>query len=230
MHCVSSICTLPIAGSLRRVDVQGETILKVVGDQPQKLEWPGYGFDIIVPEGALPSGVTASLCVKAIQGGQFKFPENSQLISAIYWISSSEEFLEEVSVNIQHSAAIDTYEQCSSFRFIIAKCSQKILPYRFREREGVFNPHTQYGTIKLKQFSFVGVTASTNTETKTRCAAHMFYKKHMQTLNVVDFHFVIVKDLDSCLQVCTCNSHHMHTCDHAPYVVQLKIHVHVLVL
>ena len=57
-------------------------MLEVVGDKPQKLEWPGY---IDFPDGALaPSGVTASVAVKVILGGQFTLPdENSQLISAI---------------------------------------------------------------------------------------------------------------------------------------------------
>ena len=71
----------------------------------------------------------------------------------IYWISASEVFLKEVGVNIQHCAVIRSKEECSKFRFIISKCSQKELPYRFREREGMFNPHTQYATIKLKQSS-----------------------------------------------------------------------------
>ena len=174
-----------------------------MGDKPQKLEWPGYGFYIEVPEGALPPGVTASVRVKAILGGQFKFPENSRLVSALYWISSSEEFLKEVAVNIEHCAVIKTREQGSSFRFIIAKCSQTVVPYTFKEREGVFNPHTQYGTIKLKRFSVVGETATDDTtdSPETRCAALMFYKKRMTCPFVADFHFVVVKDLESYLQV-----------------------------
>ena len=177
----------------------GETVLEVVGDKPQKLEWPGYGFYIEIPEGALPPGVTASVAVKVILSGQFQLPENSQLISAIYWVSSSEVFLKEVAVNIQHCAVINSKEQCSSFRFIIAKCSQEVLPYRFREREGVFNPHTQYGAIKLKQFSLIGETASADTE--TLCTALMFYKQRRASPLVADFHFVVVKDLEPFEQV-----------------------------
>ena len=192
------------ADFLSRVDVHGETVLEVVGDKPQKLEWSGYGFYIEVPEGALPPGVTASVRVKVILGGQFKFPENSRLISALYWISSSKEFLEEVAVNIEHCAVIKTKEQCSSFRFIIAKSSQTVVPYTFKEREGYFNPHTQYGTIKLKRFCAIGATAPTDDTTdsaETRCAALMFYKKRMTCPFVADFHFVVVKDLESNLQV-----------------------------
>ena len=32
-----------------------------MGDKPQKVEWPGYGFFIEIPEGAVPPGVTASV-------------------------------------------------------------------------------------------------------------------------------------------------------------------------
>ena len=178
----------------------GETVLEIVGDKPQKLEWPGYGFYIEVPERALAADVTASVAVKVILGGQFKLPENSQLISAVYWISSSEVFLKEVAVNIQHCAVIRNEEQCSNFKFIIAKCSQKELPYTFKEKAGVFNPNTQYAAIKLKRFSMIGETAPTDTE--TRCTALMFYQEHIpRTLNAVEFHFVIVKDLQPYLEV-----------------------------
>ena len=174
-------------------------MFEVVGDKPQKVEWAGYGFYIEVPEGALPPEVTASVTVKVVAGDQFQFPKNRQLISAIYWVSSSQLFLKEVAVNIQHCAVIKNKEQCSMFRFIIAKCSQEVLPYRFREREGVFNPHTQYGTIKLKQFSLIGETAPDDTE--THCTALMFYKEQISDPMVVDFHFVVVKDLEFYLQV-----------------------------
>ena len=177
-----------------------------MGDKPQKLEWPGYGFYIEVPEGALPPGVTAIVGVKVILGGQFTFPENRRLISAIYAVTCSEVFLKEVAVNIQHCAAIKTEEQCSTCRFIIAKCTQEVLPYRFREREGVFNLHTQYGAVKLKRFSLLGETASADTDLK--CTALMYYREQIPSPLVVDFHFVVIKNLGPYLQVCLS----MHEC------------------
>ena len=194
---IELLCSL-FPDFLRGVEVCGETVLEVVGDKPQKVEWPGYGFYIEVPEGALPPGVTASVGVKVILAGQFKLPENRQLISAIYWVSSSEVFLKKVAVNIQHCAFIRSEEQCSVFNFIIAKCSQKELPYTFKEREGLFNSHTQYAAIKLKQFSMLGVTAPP--DTIICCAALMYYKQTAIPLNA-DFHFVLVMDLPSQIQV-----------------------------
>ena len=182
---------------LRGVEVYRETVLEVVGDKPQKLEWPGYGFYIEVPEGALAPGVTASVGVKVILAGQFKLPENSQLISAIYWIYTSEVFLKEVAVNIQHCADLKNEEQCSKCKFFIAKCSQKELPYTFKEKEGLFNPYTQYATIKLKRFSCVGETAP---EKQTiQCTGLLLYNQIAR--NKAKFHLVVVKNLDTHLKV-----------------------------
>ena len=92
----------------------------------------------------------------------------------------------------QHSAftVITSKEQCSKFSFIIARCSQKELPYTFHEREGSFNPHTQYGAIKLKQFSLVGETSPEDTEL---CFTSLkFYKPMSSTLTMVDYIFVVV--------------------------------------
>ena len=96
---------------------------------------------------------------------------------AICWVSSSIEFIKEVSVNIQHCAVVRSEDQCFQFNFIIAKCSQSQLPYKFREREGLFSSHTQYGAIKLKQFSLLGETAPEDTD--TLCTAFMFYRQQM---------------------------------------------------
>ena len=188
------------ADFLRGVEVYRETVLEVVGDKPQKVEWPGYGFFIEVPEGAVPPGVTVSVGVKVILAGQFTFPENRQLISAIYWVSSSVEFIKDVTVNMQHCAVIRSEDQCAQFKFIIAKCSQNQLPYKFREREGSFSSHTRYGAIKLKQFSILGETAPEGTD--TLCTAFMFYKQRLASPLTVDFHFVVVRDLEPNLQVC----------------------------
>ena len=188
--CVSVCVRVHFTVFLRGVKVYGETILKVVGDKPQKLEWPDYGFFIEIPKGALSPGVTARVAVKVILGNQFKIPENSQLISPIYWIVSSEEFLKEVTVNIQHYAVITSKEQCSKFRFIVARCSQEVLPYTFREKEGLFNAHTQYGAIKVKRFSMFGETAPEGTD--FRITSLKFYKPKPNTRPLlVDFDFVV---------------------------------------
>ena len=171
-------------------------MLQVVGDRSQKVEWTNHGFSLEVPDGALPPGVTANVTVRVILDGQFQLPENSQLISALYSITTTKEFLKEVAVNIQHSAVITSDKEQSKFKFIISESSQ---PYNFREREGSFNPDTDYGTIMLKKFCALGQVAPTSTE--IRCNSLTFYRPIPST-NDINFHFVVIRKLDSLVEVC----------------------------
>ena len=186
-----NILTLDLL-ELRGVEVCGEIEFEVMSDRlPQKLVWPGYGFHIDVPAGALPPGVTASVAVRAIMRGQFSLAEDRKLISAIYWIACSEVFLKDVAVNIQHCAVISNEEDTTNFKFIIAKCSQDP-PYKFVERDGVFNADTQYATVMRKRFSIIGVTGPV--DTKMYYVALKFYKSIPRSVDV-NFHFAVLTSI-----------------------------------
>ena len=43
--------------------------------------------------------------------------------------------MEYVSVNIQHSAVISTEKECSKLKYVITNCTQKKIPYRFKDRD-----------------------------------------------------------------------------------------------
>ena len=178
---------------LQGVEICGETAFEVLSDRlPQKLVWPGYGFYIEVPAGALPPGVTASVAVRASLRGQFSIPENKKLISAIYWISCSDVFLTDVAVNIQHYACISNEDEATKFKFIIAKCSQEP-PYKFVEKDGLFNAHTQYATIMRKRFSGIGTVAPDTVES---CYVAMKFYKHIPDSFDMYFRFVVLLNFD----------------------------------
>ena len=199
----------------------GEIVFEVISDRlPQKLVWPGYGFFIDVPAGALPPGVTASVAVRAILQGQFEMPENTELVSAIYWITCSESFLKHVSVNIQHCTVIASEEESTEFKFIIAKCSQDP-PYKFVERDGVFTAHSQYATIQLKQFSFVSTAAKHIANyfglggVKKRYRALQFYKNMSDSSINSNLRFVVLADLDMKIKLVNpANTAFINTCIH----------------
>ena len=53
----------------------------------------------------------------------------------------------------QHSTflVITSEEQCTELKFIIAECSQEVLPCRFKKAgKGLFNTHSQYTAIKVE--------------------------------------------------------------------------------
>ena len=174
----------------------GETVLEVVGNQQQNVSWDGFGFDVTVPDGAVPSGITISLAVKAILAGQFKFPDNTHLVSAIYWVSASKAFCKEVSVKIQHCAIIDSEEEASNYSFVVGKCSQKDLPYTFKLVKGVFSPRSQLATISVKQFSFFGAGfIGEEEDLKRRFLAYSFLKEVTATNWEIAFLITVKSDL-----------------------------------
>ena len=92
---------------------------------------------------------------KASLAGQFIFPEDTQPISGVYWISCPYKFVKPVTVEIQHSGTKPEYS--SHLTFVVTNCTQKNLPYNFKILEGgVFSPSSQYGSIELTHFSGLG--------------------------------------------------------------------------
>ena len=194
--------------------MSGETVFEVLSDKlPQKLVWSGYGFNVEVPAGALPPGVTASVAVRAIFRGPFSLPKNSELVSAIYWVSCSEVFLKHVAVDIQHCAVISSDEESTKFKFIIAKCSQD-LPYKFIERDGVFNARSQYATIQLKQFSFISTIAKRIAHyfgrggVQKKYRALQFYQSVTDSSVDANLRFVVLADLSAKIEQVQCQQNH----------------------
>ena len=99
------------------------------------------------------------MAITALAGGEFEFPEDSELVSAVYVISISKPLLKPLTVSIQHCVLLETPEQCNSLQFVRALIDDAILPYQFKLLSGGhFTPGNQYGFISLSQFSLIGVS------------------------------------------------------------------------
>ena len=73
----------------------------------QQITWPGYGLRLHIPKGCLPAGMEqCTINIKASLAGQYEFPENSHLVSAITWLRCDEvlEFMKPITLEIQHCA------------------------------------------------------------------------------------------------------------------------------
>ena len=186
--------------SVRGVVECGETVLEVIGNHHQKLSWESYGFHVTVPEGAVPKDVTIHLAVKAILSGQFLLPDNTQLISAIYWISASQKFQKKVSIHLNHCAIIGSVDEASQYKFILGKCSQKTLPYTFKIKNGIFLPQSQLATISVKQFSLFGAVHEGPEKPTLTYIYHYYLKK----VNPAEWEamFLVTVDLPPQIEVC----------------------------
>ena len=144
---------------MRGAEVVAETTFTLT-PEAQSFEFTGYGFKLHVPEGSLPAEVSETrLNVRVSLSGQFQMPTDCELISAVYWVSSTcpNKFTKPLVVEIQHCAALSSDEQCEQLTFVRTMCTQKELPYTFTEEGGVFSCHSSYGSLSLSHFSGVGV-------------------------------------------------------------------------
>ena len=195
------------SGYLRGVEVIDHTLFTYTG-KAQSFMWKGFGFKMHFPEHALPPDVnTCQIHVKASLSGQFQFPEDTECTSGIYWIASPYKFEKPVTVEIQHSVTNPKHLQNpSSFTFIVAKCTQEDLPYKFTILSGgVFSPCSRYGSIELTQFSGVGTAfrshqpsrlgrrARQHSDAKSYCAQLYYSSSGVHSWEV---YFAITWDLE----------------------------------
>ena len=172
-------------------------------DQGGTFEWRGYGLRLHVPKGSFPPGTAeCRITIRASLSGQFQLPEDSDFLSPVFWITATCKFTKRVTLEVQHCALTEDETTLSELSFVSANCSQRDLPYRFRQMTGgVFTTHSSYGSIQLTHFSGVGITGRLLTP-RSYCA-HLYHT--MKQVYDWRFYFVITKDLDVNNTVCyTC--------------------------
>ena len=183
----------------RGVEVCAETTVLVTRDA-QSFIWENYGLKIHIPKGCLPADI--DLCkirIQASLAGQYEFPENSYLVSAVFWFQCEHKcvFTKPITLEMHHCAKS---QSASRLRFVKASCRQKQLPYTFEEISvgGKFNSHSSYGVLDLESFSGIG-TVQNGSEEREYCAMLFYVESHIMIGHVIDF--VIVWDCETHLNV-----------------------------
>ena len=173
----------------------------LITNQAKTFHWAGYGLKLHVPQGALPAGLEeCKFLIKVGISGHFALPQNTSLVSAVYWLDSEPrcKFLLPLTLEIQHCAMSS---QTSRLSFALARCSQKNLPYTFDILEGgEFSSLSRYGCIQLQHFSLITlVKRKILGRDNVKYRARLYYIKREENLR--DIHFVIIKDLKAHLTV-----------------------------
>ena len=190
--------------SIRGVEMIKETEISFL-DQGGTFEWRGYGLRLHVPKGSLPHGMEeCRINIKASFSGQFQLPEGSDLLSPVFWITGTCKFTKPVTLELQHCALTEDEAALSHLSFVSANCSQRDLPYRFRQLDwGVFTKHSSYGSIQLNRYSGIGIMGRKRTS-RSYCA-HLYYT--VKKVYEWRFYFVITQDLDAKNTVCYMHPH-----------------------
>ena len=195
----------PCAG-FRGVEVCGETTVVITNDL-RNFIWEGYGLKLHIPKGCLPAGTEqCTINIKASLTGQYEFPENSHLVSAVFWFHCEVKFTKKITLEINHCAeSVD----CSKLTFVRAVHSQEQLPYTFTVLGGDFTDHSSYGVIELN--SFCGVGAVDQGSANRRYCGNLLYKeiKVAATRYVVEIYFIVLWDTEAHnnVSLCMCSIH-----------------------
>ena len=144
---------------LSDVQVAERKLFLIQGDKPQLMNWEKYGLRIGVQKASLSSTDTVEAAVVALVGGQFQFPPNTVLVSAVYAVSLSKPLLKRLILEIQHCVDLTGRPALSRhLKFAIAPVSTPSLPYQFSIVEGgEFKPDSWYGSIQRKEFCLVSI-------------------------------------------------------------------------
>ena len=136
----------------------------IQGDDSQLLNWEEYGLRIGVLQGTLLSTETAEVAVVALVGGQFVFPKNTKVVSAIYAVAVSKPLLQPLRLDLQHCVNLVRPSQTRHLEFAIAPVNTPSLPYEFSLVEGgEFTVNNCYGSIYRSKFCLVGIVAENGT-------------------------------------------------------------------
>lgn len=144
-------------------EISGEETLTVHSSYAKQFEWRHFGLNLRIHEGTLPAGMEQCIIkIKTFLTGSYKFPDNSYLVSAVYWFSCEGvgKFDKPITVELEHCA-----KSISGLTFVRADCSQKQLPYTFKSISGGnFVSKRSYGVIDLNGFSRIAITQTESEE------------------------------------------------------------------
>ena len=155
--CVNVFYLIDNLECLSDVQVAEKKLFLIQGDKPQLMNWEKYGLRIGVQEESLSSTETVEAAVVTLVGGQFQFPPNTVLVSAVYAVSLSKPLLKRLKLEIQHCVDLTGRPDLAQYlKFAIAPVSTPSLPYQFSIVEGgEFSSNGGYGFIERKDFCLV---------------------------------------------------------------------------
>ena len=170
----------------------------VYSSRYQLITLEGFGLRLHIQEDSLPTGIEqCTLSIKASLAGQYEFPEESYLVSAVFWLRCEPtcKFTKPVTVEIQHCAKSENVDSLK-IKFVRALCSQTKLPYTFKEQGGDFNRHSSYGVIQVNGFSGLAITQEGSGD-REYCS-QLFYLGHPTSCQI---HFVVMWNVEAHLTV-----------------------------
>ena len=175
-----------IIDSFESIDVAEKQLFIIHGDSSQFFNWEEYGLRITVHEGTVskPSD-TLGVVVGAFIKGWQKFPEDTELVSAVYAVIFSKAPLKPIQLEIQHCVSIESAAHSSYLSFASALLTKP--PYKFQLKEGgTFPSGNRYGYINTSKSHLWSLVIKPFRRRHANCK---MYTK-LCTLEIFVFHYL----------------------------------------
>ncbi len=135
---------------------------ETVTSEGQEISWDSIGVAFSIPPGAVPEEEPLQLTVRPCLTGPFQPPDQYQLTSPSYQVSSSAKFTRDIEVVVYHSVNLRTDDDCKRMKFLSVPstptCDGSQPQYKYEVlRGGVFRKDESFGTIKLQQLSGLAI-------------------------------------------------------------------------
>ena len=135
--------------------VAGERHFLINRETTHSFYWEECGLRISVDQGTIPYSSTCQVTIKALVGGEFLFPSNTELVSAVYAISVSETLLKPIKLSVQHCVVLKHKQQAEYLSFAKSPLTP---PHKFEMMKGgQFPTNDRYGFIACDSFSLLAI-------------------------------------------------------------------------
>ena len=180
---------ITVPWTLQGIVQSNETVIIVHSSQGQLVNWNGLRLHI--HEGSLPEGINqCTIYIITSLAGEYEIPENSSLVSAIFWLRCEPRciFTKLVTVEINQCSF---RKDPSRLKIVRAVCSQEQLPYDFKLLGGRFDAHTicVSGVVEINGFSGFGVVEE-GPASERLYFSQLFYRSHADRQQPYNIHIV----------------------------------------
>ena len=170
------------------------------------ITWEGFGLKLHIDEGNLPEGEDhCTLNVQATLAGQYEFPHDSYLVSAVFWLRCDSKYKVKIPVTLemQHCGRRENF---GMLKFVKAIGRKKQLPHTFKPlARGEFSSHSSYGVICIDVNSITGLAITQEGSGEREYFLQLFYLNGQH--NSYSIHFVVTWCTEAHLTVSVCELH-----------------------
>ena len=156
--------------------------------------WEGYGLKLHVPEGS-----TADFRARIVRSTNFILPEETELVSQFYWVTSKGKLTGPVGVEIQHCAQIEE-EDSYGLKFAAHKLNTPQSPYVFKKLSGQFSSTSSYRReIEFSNWYFATIAEKVlGIKPLFNASLYYFSEPSLTSRHDCVVHIVIVPNWKSC--------------------------------